>query len=240
MRLDILNKLAVAAVCVALAIACNSRSKRASDPAGEPERYSATVVRSVNDGVERELIIARIFRSGDLWRQEWNESYALIWRPDLGKTYELDLARSCYVENETNPQEANLPAGEQAAEATPDIPDLVDGVRGKAGAEAVEQALGDAPSPELIETQQLSNTTVDGYDCEVFERRETFSDNHVVLTTTFRARELGGLAIRVETGPVPGAGGTRLIIKLRDIRLDVPAEAFVVPADFRKVDKLPR
>jgi hypothetical protein len=234
-----LNKLAVAAVCVALAIACNSKSKRAGDPAGEPERYSATVVRSVNDGVERELSIARVFKSGDMWRQEWtqqDESYALIWRPDLGKMYELDLARRCYVENETNPKEANLPTGEQAV---PEVPDSVDAVRGKAGAEAVEQALGDAPSPERIEVQQLSDTTVDGHVCEVFERREIFPDNHVVVTTTFRARELGGLAIRVETGPAPGAG-TRLILMLRDVRLDVPADAFVVPADFRKVDKLPR
>ncbi|MEK6299280.1 MAG: hypothetical protein AABO41_01040 [Acidobacteriota bacterium] len=247
-----LNRLAVAAVCFSLAIACTSRSKRVGDledSAGEPEQYSATVVCSVDDGTERELSVTRIFKSGELRRQEWTEqgeAYALIWRPDLGKMYALDLAQRCYTENETNPQGEAMPGREPLAsqsrtfEVEHVVPDSASANRDRVEGDAVERALGGAPSFARVETQRLSDKTIDGHPCTVLERRAIFVDDHVEVTTTFCARELGGLAIRVETGPGAGTGGARLITELRDIRLGVPADAFVVPHDFRKVDKLPR
>lgn len=251
MLLSALNRLALAAVCVSLAMACNSGSEPGDVevPAGEPEQYSATVVRSVDDGSERELNVTRIFKSGDLRRQEWTEmgeSYALIWRPDLGKLYALDLERRCYVENEmNNTQAAILPEHEPSAfqslasEDVTKVPHSSSSSRDRVDAEAVERALGDAPSADRVETRRLPDKTIDGHSCTVLERRAISFDNHVEVTTTFFARDLGGIAIRVETAS--GAEtGTRLITTWRDIRLNAPADAFVVPSDFRRVDKLSR
>ncbi|HEX8183253.1 MAG TPA: hypothetical protein VF747_00835, partial [Blastocatellia bacterium] len=74
-----------------------------ADPglSGEPESYSATVVRAIDDGAERELSVTRIARSGEMRREEWNERAgrrALIWRPDQGKAFLLDLDKRIYVE----------------------------------------------------------------------------------------------------------------------------------------------
>ena len=74
-----------------------------SNPSGEPEHYSATVVRTVSNGNSQETTITREVRSGEMLRQEWteeNESRVLIWRPDLGKSFLLDLESRTYVETE--------------------------------------------------------------------------------------------------------------------------------------------
>src|SRR3981081_3998916 len=65
-----------------------------AEAAGEPEQYSATVVRTFDDGTTRETTITRESRCGDMHREEWTErdqNRALIWRPDLGKGFLLDL-----------------------------------------------------------------------------------------------------------------------------------------------------
>src|SRR5688572_24821947 len=71
------------------------------EPAGEPEQYSATVVRTIDDGTTRETSITGEARSGEKRREEWTEqdqNRALIWRPDLGKGFLLDLDRRLFVE----------------------------------------------------------------------------------------------------------------------------------------------
>src|ERR1051325_3927342 len=80
---------------------CRSRTQPAADPgaAGEPENYSAEVVCAVDDGGERELSVSRVARYGELRREEWREqggSRALIWRPDEGKAFLLDLDKRTY------------------------------------------------------------------------------------------------------------------------------------------------
>src|SRR6266478_5689512 len=73
------------------------------EPAGEPEQYSATVVRIIEDGTSRETSVSREARSGEKRREEWTEegqNRALIWRPDLGKSFLLDLDGRAYVEFE--------------------------------------------------------------------------------------------------------------------------------------------
>lgn len=44
-----------------------------AEAAGEPEQYSATVVRIVEDGTRRETSISREARSGEQRRGEWTE-----------------------------------------------------------------------------------------------------------------------------------------------------------------------
>ncbi|HSO75033.1 MAG TPA: hypothetical protein VLU47_09355, partial [Blastocatellia bacterium] len=98
------------AVCVCIAIACHRQPGAVDDPgaeiSGEPEQFSAIIVYAVDDGIERELRVTRIFKSGDLRREEWierGESRASIWRPDLGKAYLLDVEGHCYLESDATP-----------------------------------------------------------------------------------------------------------------------------------------
>ena len=64
--------------------------------AGEPEQYSATVVRIVEDGTTSETIVSREAHAGEQRRDEWTENgqnRALIWRPDIGKAFLLYIDR---------------------------------------------------------------------------------------------------------------------------------------------------
>jgi hypothetical protein len=73
--------------------------------AGEPNRYSATVIRTLDDGTKREVSTSREFRSGELRREEWTEEgrhLALIWLPDPGKAFLLDLDAKTYQEVESD------------------------------------------------------------------------------------------------------------------------------------------
>ena len=238
-------KLAAVAVCVCFAIACHRRQDPdEAELTGEPEQFSAIVVHWVDDGVERELDVTRIFKSGNLRREEWLEqggSRALIWRPDLGRMYLLDVDGRGYVETDITPSDALKPGqetntsqdAEYAARRSASV--RGDQVRG----EAVDRAFDDSPSPVRIETRSLPDQTIDGHPSAVIERRTVFANDYVETTVTFRARDFNGLAIRVETGPGAGTKGSKLITSWRDIRRDVPADVFDVPPDFRRVDKLP-
>ena len=248
-----LISLATVAVYVCIAIACHRQSGAVDDPGsepfGEPEQFSATIVCAVDDGVERELSVTRIFKSGNLRREEWieqGESRALIWRPDLGKTHLLDIEGRCYVESDITPDDALKVGSESTASQNP-LPEVEPAGRSSASvsrdsiaAETVDRAFDHAPSPVRVENRRLADQTIDGHPCAVFERRENFAGNHTEVTTTFRARDLNGLAIRIETGLGGGTKGTKLITRWRDIRVDVPADVFSVPPEFRRVDKLPR
>lgn len=201
-------------------------------PNGEPDHYSATVVRTIDDGESREPIITREVRSGEQVREEWTErghSRALIWRPDLSKCYLLDLDRLVFVEI--------TPSGAEES-----LPDQL-GLRDRASAdsasgyvEAVDRALDDAPAPERIETRELHHARVGDYLCTVYEQRATFPDGHTEITKTFRARDLGGLALRIESESQPPS--VRVITERKEISLDIPPDAFTVPSTFKKIDKL--
>ncbi len=245
------------AFCVLIATACHRQPAAVDAPAeelsGEPERFSATIFIAVDDGVEREVSVTRIFKSGDLRREEWieqHESRALIWRPDLGKTYLLDIERRCYVESDTAPSNGSHNAVKAWSESTasddrsPEVEPAgrssASASRGSLAREAVDRVFDRAPSPLRVETRRLADQTIDGHPCTVFERREIFTGNQVEVTTTFRARDLNGLAIRIETGLDARTEGSKLITRLRDISREVLADAFAVPPDFRRVNRLPR
>jgi hypothetical protein len=185
---------------------------------GEPQNYSATVVRIIDDGGAREEVITRVARLGEMRREEWSEQSArraLIWRPDLGKCFLLALDKQQYVETDfARPAVAN-----QQSEAT----DL----------ETIERALTDAPSPASVEVISLPDQIIDNHPCSVTESRATFSDGHVEITRTFRARDLSGLDIRVESQST--ASGIKIITERRDVKTEVSGEEFNVPAGFKKV-----
>src|SRR6266498_1730183 len=91
---------------ISLAIGCRDRvvptdGEGNAPPTGQPDQYSATVIRTVEDGTRRETSISREARSGEKLREDWSESglnLALIWRPDLGKSFLLNLDERVYVE----------------------------------------------------------------------------------------------------------------------------------------------
>src|SRR6188474_1322258 len=78
---------------VILLFGCSKRADPGDDSAktgGEPEQYSATVVRTIEDGTSRETVVSREARAGEQRREDWTENgrqRALIWRPDIGKAF---------------------------------------------------------------------------------------------------------------------------------------------------------
>ncbi len=241
---DFVSRLLVAvAISTALTNGCRSRGnpiQGESDigPAGEPEQYSATVVRIVENGSNRETSVSREARSGEQRRQEWIEggqNRALIWRPDLGTSFLLDLDRRTFVELNTGPgrmsgAQAGIDTRADASSAQDPLGPVDDQT-----VQAIDHYLDDTP-PTRVETQVLPVAVIEGHQCGVFERRAFFPDGHVETTRRFIARDLSGLLIRVESEGEHGM--PRVITERRDIRLDVAPEAFIVPADFKKVETL--
>jgi len=205
--------------------------------AGEPEVYSATLTRLAIDGEVRETSASSVARRGDWRREQWTEAggaRAVILRPDLGKGYLLDLNERLYVEFDFAASPAASPppdgARETAARASEgEAPAAIN-------AGEVDRALSDAPAPVQVETRVLADQTLQDHPCQVIEERATFADGRVEVTRSRRARDLAGLPLLIE---VESAGGARLTIERRDIRLDVSNDDFAVPAGFRKVDSLP-
>jgi len=227
--------IAAATLLISASTGCRSRPQPVADAdpglAGEPENYSATVVRAIDDGAERELSVTRIARSGELRREEWIEqggARALIWRPDQGKAFLLDLDKRIYAElplsfNPEGVPETRLPSDDAQRAIAP---------------EAIDRILDNAPSPVRVETRLLADQTIDNHLCKVYEQRAIFSDGNAEITKSFRALDLGGLALRIEIMAEPQNGGDKLIISRRDVKPDVSPEEFIVPAEFKKVDKL--
>jgi hypothetical protein len=236
--------ISTATLAVVLFHACRNGSQLtdpAADPelAGEPEQYSATVVRTIDDGKISEASVTRVVRLGEKRREEWTnqqQTHALIWRPDLGKAFLLDLDTRVYVERDI----ASSSASELRAATSPDNafshrmnvkPD-----RTESFAQAIDRVLDESPSPEHVESRMVAVEVIDHHRCNVYEQRATFPNGHIEVTRTFRAPDLAGLALRIEV--FAEGGTTKVITERRDIRTEVPTNAFVVPANFRKVDKL--
>lgn len=247
--------LVVASVLLTLSsFGCRSKPQpaieAAADVAGEPEIYSATVVRAIDDGAEREVSVTRTSRSGDMRREDWVEQggrRAMIWRPDQGKAFLLDVDGRIYVEfpfffglgSKPDVGSPDQPRGPAAASDDTGGAQTSDAAPRAIDPETVDRAIRDVPSPMRVETRWLADRTVDNYVCKVSEQRAVYADGHAEVTTMFRALELAGLAIRIETVAEPPDGSAKIIILRRDVKVDVPPDEFIVPAGFKKVNKLP-
>jgi hypothetical protein len=229
--------LGVAVISVLLGNGCRNRVRPGEDDSkaklrGEPDQYSATIVRTIEDGSGRTPIITREARSGEQRREEWTEqdhNRAVIWRPDLGKGYLLDLDLQAFVEIAM--------AGENLYNDS-HLQDRVSADSSIGLVEAVDRAVDDAPSPDGVETRELAPAQIGDHLCNVYELRATFTDGHTEITRTFRASNLGGLALRIESESQPAS--VRVITERRDVSLSLAPDTFTVPANFKKVDKLER
>jgi hypothetical protein len=176
--------------------------------------------------------VTRVARSGELRREEWREqdsARALIWRPDQGKSFLLDLDRRIYTE---------LPLSFSPGR-DPETRSSSDDAQRTIDPEAVERILDNAPSPVQVETRLLADQTIENHVCKVYESRAVFSDGNAEIIKTFRAPDLDGLAIRIEITAEPRNGNEKFIISRRDVKTVVSPDEFIVPSEFKKVDKLP-
>jgi len=230
----------------ALTAACGNRAELGeggsnAEAPGEPEWYSATIVRTIEDGVKRETSISREARAGEQRREEWTtgtgQKRALIWMPNIGKAFLLDLDQHAYVE-------IDIPASSstEARAGTPGTPDVPSprtrfelGVTDET-VHAIDQYFDDSEPPAGVETRAFPNEVVDGHTCSVYEQRSTFRDGHTETSRRFSARDLSGLLLRVESHNEPGVA--RVITERRDVRIEAAPDLFLVPTDFRRVEKL--
>jgi hypothetical protein len=232
-------------VVLLLTNGCRNRAQSGDgevEPDGEPAQYSATLVRIVEDETRRETSISREVRSGEMRRDEWTEQgqkRALIWRPDIGRGFLLDLDGRVYVEIEITAglsRESGGAARNQHYVSTPR--NAAESDPADATVQSIDQYFDDRQPPIRSEIRVLPTVEIDGRRCAVYEQRAVFPDGHAETTRRFRARDLSGLALRVESEAEPGS--SKVITDRRDVRLEVAPDAFIVPADFKKVDKLPR
>jgi hypothetical protein len=242
-------KVLSATVLIAIAAACRAHTPSSTvdagaETAGEPEEYSARVIRTIEDGDHREVEETRLAVAGGLMRQEWRDQgqqRVLIWRPDLGKSFLLAPDQGTYVESAIYPD-----AGEFQQPAA-----VGDSSKPSGGSE--EAALKDryAVDPEGIErdvgatsvgsealTMGLPDQTIDGHPCAVWLRRYSFPDGRAEMTRTYRATDLAGLAIKVENESTSASGTVRITTERKDIQKKVSPDEFEVPAGFKKVAHL--
>jgi hypothetical protein len=203
---------------------------------GEPRNYSATVVRTIEGGSRIEMRVARL---GDMCSSEWNqegETRVIIWRPDLGRVFHLSPDRQLYVESDlgdqqpadaANPHGLGVTAAATQGDKTAAI-----------YSETIDRALGDESWPERVETDELPDEVVDGRSCRVVRRRASFADGHNETTLMFCARDLEGLAIRVESETEGLGVRLKIVTERRDVRTDVSQDQFVIPTGFRRVKSL--
>ena len=219
--------------------ACRRQAEPAAGEinASEPPRYSAVVEQRTEAGGETRLLVMKVARDGDLRREEWSEggeTVALILRPDLNKSFLLNFDRQLYVEIDLEKEAAVAPAKSRQETATKPSDESTPSM----AAEITETLLEEAP--EEVTTRRLPDERVDGYLCGVWERRSRFPGGRVETLTVYRAAAAGDLAIMTEMETSTPSHRVKSTIRRRDIRLQVSADDFSVPAGFKKVESLAR
>lgn len=225
-----------------LTLACRSGAgpgeRDGVELSGEPEEYSGTVVRIVEDGARRETSISREARSGEKRREDWTEqgrNRALIWRPDLGKSFLLDLDGRVYVEIEITGLLSESRTGARNPQDVSSARNAVESRPENGAVQAIDRYFDERQPPTRVEERTLPQVEIGGHSCAVFEQRAIFPDGHAETTRRFRARDLSGLALRVES---EAQGEAKVTTERRDVRLEAAPNAFTVPADFKRVEKL--
>lgn len=214
----------LAAAAVGIGLLAKRRTHVEFDRASPPAAYSARVVRTMETEASRYVTESLVTRMNDLVREEWtelNKRKVMIWRPDLGKILLLAPDERSYSES--------VMSGVTTAEARSDGSALASSL----DPNAIERDLP-AAAPVRVDTVVIEGTTIDGHPCDVSERRLAFGSGHVEVTRTFRARDLGGLPIRIETFSQGASELPKLTIEIRDLSTDVKSADFDVPAGYAR------
>jgi hypothetical protein len=215
---------ALSLVVLALAGACSSRATpeqpapqtETAAPSGrEPDSYSAVSVRTFYTGAEESSVETRIARDGGKSRQEWVEGgrrFAAIVRPDLERSFLVDLDRGVYVEHVLTPATED--------ESAPD-------------GEAIEKLFHEESPGAEVEYVRAGTEVIDGHTCQVFRSRIALPAGEASEATVWEADDLGGLALRSE---LRGANGSRVVTDLREIHVPADPALFDLPAGARRVE----
>jgi hypothetical protein len=208
---------------------------------GEPETYTATIVRSIEDGKQSELTETRVARSGDMRREEWTEKgerWALIIRFDSGKSFFLNLNKQIYTETDLalKASEKSKPGNAADRSNAVDAEKVEsESSRQAAAMDFVENTF--AEEPVSLENRALVDEYIANQLCKVTERRASFADGRTEVTKMFCAENLFGLAMKTEKETVSPTYRVKVITEWRDIKLVASADDFVVPANFKKVQR---
>ncbi|MEW6126998.1 MAG: hypothetical protein AB1757_08165 [Acidobacteriota bacterium] len=248
------HKLKRAILCVTLLFtacsACRFQSQSSSanpaqDFAGEPEKYSATVVRLIESDAGREETISRIVVSPDGRREEWTDASgkrALIFRPDLQKSFLLDLDNNLYVENDFTQTGAT---GEINKPSQPNSNRQTENAENPSAQQTTSQSIEPdfltdefQEEPVNIDSMSLPDETIRGFVCHVSEQNRTFADGRAERQKAFRARSLNNLLIKSESETISPNRRIKITLERRDIKFDVSANEFTVPTGFKKVERL--
>jgi hypothetical protein len=237
----------VLAPAILVAVSCRNpaqppTSEATIAPAGEPETYSATIVRSIEDGQHHEITETRVARSGDMRREEWMEAgerQAFITHFDSGKAFHLNMSRQTY--NETDlagvvPEKSKTGSAGQTHDSTDAEKQSPNTGQQTSAVDFVED--GFAEQPTGLENRALPDEYVANQLCKVAETRAGFTDGRTEVTRIFRAQNLSGLAIKTESETSSSTQRVRVVTEWRDIKLEVSPDDFVVPANFKKVQNL--
>lgn len=237
--------IAITALALTLISACRKPEKSKDgetsvEQAGEPEQYSATVIRTIYDGTTSKTSVTHEARSGEMRREEWTErdhNRALIWRPDLGKSFLLDLDRRVFVELEITAR--HVGRSDPGAVKTDSVSSSqnASGLNvGDSTVQLIDHYFDDTQSPARVETRMLPPVMIDSHSCKVYEQLTTFLDGHTEITRRFRADDLAGLPLRIDCES--REGGVRVTFERRDVRFDIATDSFVVPLDFKRTERL--
>ncbi len=206
---------------------------------GEPETYTATIVRSIEDGEQSFVTETQVARSGDMRREEWTEKgerLALITRFDSGKSFLLKLSQQTYIETDLalNVTEKSKPTSVKGIQNSDDAekPSPATGHQISA-MDFVEDRF--AEEPTSLETFALPDVYLASQLCKVVEKRAIFADGRTEVTKIFRAENLSRLAIRTERETSLSTQRLKVVTEWRDIKPDAAPDDFVVPVNFKKV-----
>lgn len=192
---------------------------------GEPESWSATIVRTFEVNGVTTASTTRFARSGVRTRLEWTEgngSRMLIVRPDLSVSWLVDLSTGTYIETTLGPTGAPVSAGDVAPLSGPQV---------EAAVTAGSPADGFA-----VRRERSGDETVDGHACLVYRSRLEAIDGSASEATVWEAVDFAGLAIRSE---IRSASGGLVRTELQRLQRDPDPAEFELPPGVRLSGQTP-
>ena len=202
-----------------------SQSRIAAPAGGEPDAWSATVVRTFDvDGVAQQSV-AQFARLGDRTRTGWTEGdreFALVIRPDLGVSWTIDLSENSYTETPIGPDGAPV--------ATGDSDPLT--------AQQVEAAVaaGLAADGFVARRERIGEEAIDGHKCVVYRSRLEALGGAASEATVWEASDFAGLAIRSE---IRSESGQVVRTQLKQLQRDPDPSLFELPAGVHRSGQTP-
>jgi hypothetical protein len=232
------------ALTIFFAVSCRNNAKPPAleatfVPSGEPPTYTATIVRSIEEGEHRLISETQVARSGDMRREEWTEKgerLALITRFDAGKSFLLNLGKQTYNETDFAWKATEKSKSSSANE----VQNADDAEKQRSAAKEQTSAMGFVEDrfteePTGLENRALPDEYIANQLCKVSEKRASFADGRTEVTRTFRAEKLSGLALKTESETFSPTQRVKVVTEWRDIKLEASPDHFVVPSNFKKV-----